>query len=154
MDRRTDRQTGMTKLKVVFHNFAKAHYNGKSIPLQAWTGPDDSRSLRLPDFKKIGTWRWQGCQPYASAAFTPEEIVLFLLSVRCWFEPRATILLIQNSNDTIGNWTCDLPAWRSVPRPTVTTTHSVFAFSEVADVRFNKDYSYTSNLPMSMNGPI
>jgi hypothetical protein len=26
--------------------------------------------LRLPDFKTIGTWRWQGCQPYASAAFT------------------------------------------------------------------------------------
>jgi len=28
---------------------------GKSIPLQAWTGPEGSRKLRLPDFKKIGT---------------------------------------------------------------------------------------------------
>jgi len=28
---------------------------GKAIPLQAWTGPYDSRRLRLPDFKKIGT---------------------------------------------------------------------------------------------------
>jgi hypothetical protein len=28
---------------------------GKAIPLQAWTGPEDSRRLRLPDFKKIGT---------------------------------------------------------------------------------------------------
>jgi hypothetical protein len=27
--------------------------------------------LRLPDFKKIGTWRWLGCQTYALAAFTP-----------------------------------------------------------------------------------
>jgi hypothetical protein len=27
----------------------------KAIPLQAWTGPEDSRSLRLPDFKTIGT---------------------------------------------------------------------------------------------------
>jgi hypothetical protein len=27
----------------------------KTIPLQAWTGPKGSRSLRLPDFKKIGT---------------------------------------------------------------------------------------------------
>jgi hypothetical protein len=28
---------------------------GKAIPLQAWTGPDGSRRLRLPDFKTIGT---------------------------------------------------------------------------------------------------
>jgi len=30
---------------------------GKAIPLQAWTGPEDSRRLRLLDFKTIGTWR-------------------------------------------------------------------------------------------------
>jgi len=28
---------------------------GKAIPVQAWTDPDDSRKLRLPDFKKNGT---------------------------------------------------------------------------------------------------
>jgi len=28
---------------------------GKAIPLQAWTSPEGSRSLRLPDFKTIGT---------------------------------------------------------------------------------------------------
>jgi hypothetical protein len=28
----------------------------KEIPLQALTGPDGSRMLRLPDFKTIGTW--------------------------------------------------------------------------------------------------
>jgi hypothetical protein len=28
---------------------------GKAIPLQALTGPDGSRGLRLPDFKTIGT---------------------------------------------------------------------------------------------------
>jgi hypothetical protein len=27
----------------------------KVIPLQAWTGPEGSRRLRLPDFKTIGT---------------------------------------------------------------------------------------------------
>jgi hypothetical protein len=30
-----------------------AHAN--AIPLQAWTGPEDYRTLRLPDFKTIGT---------------------------------------------------------------------------------------------------
>jgi hypothetical protein len=28
---------------------------GKSIPLHAWTGPEGSRRLRLPNFKTIGT---------------------------------------------------------------------------------------------------
>jgi hypothetical protein len=28
---------------------------GKAIPLQAWTGPEVSRRLRLQDFKTIGT---------------------------------------------------------------------------------------------------
>jgi hypothetical protein len=28
---------------------------GRAIPLQAWIGPEVSRSLRLPDFKTIGT---------------------------------------------------------------------------------------------------
>jgi len=27
----------------------------KAIPLQAWTGPECSRRLRLPDFKTIST---------------------------------------------------------------------------------------------------
>jgi hypothetical protein len=31
---------------------------GKGIPLQALTGPEDSRRLRLLDFKAIGTLRW------------------------------------------------------------------------------------------------
>jgi len=28
---------------------------GKAIPLQAWTDPEGSRRLRLPDFKTVGT---------------------------------------------------------------------------------------------------
>jgi hypothetical protein len=31
------------------------HKKGKSILLQAWTGPEGSSRLKLPDFKKIGT---------------------------------------------------------------------------------------------------
>jgi len=30
---------------------------GKTIPVEAWTGPEGSRSLRLPDFKTVGSWR-------------------------------------------------------------------------------------------------
>ena len=31
---------------------------GKAVPSQAWTGPEGSKRLRLPDFKTIDTLRW------------------------------------------------------------------------------------------------
>jgi hypothetical protein len=31
---------------------------GKAIPLQAWTGSEGSRRLRIPDLKTISTLRW------------------------------------------------------------------------------------------------
>jgi len=31
---------------------------GKVIPFQAWTGPEGSMRLRLPDFKTLATWMW------------------------------------------------------------------------------------------------
>ena len=33
----------------------QAYRYSKAIPLQAWTGPEGSRRLKLPDFKTIGT---------------------------------------------------------------------------------------------------
>jgi len=33
----------------------KGKGKGKAILLQAWTGPEGSRMLRIPDFKTIGT---------------------------------------------------------------------------------------------------
>jgi len=40
------------------------------VKVNVWTGPEDSRRLRLPDFETVGTWMWYGCQSYAPAAFT------------------------------------------------------------------------------------
>ena len=36
-------------------NLGNGKDKGKTIPLHAWTGPEGSRRLRLPDFKTIGT---------------------------------------------------------------------------------------------------
>jgi hypothetical protein len=49
----TGRNDGRKKLKMV-EGKAKC----KAIPLQAWTGPEVSRRLTLPDFKTIGTRMW------------------------------------------------------------------------------------------------
>ena len=42
-------------LKLTFMAGKKGKGKGKAIPLGAWTGPEGSRGLRLPDFKTIGT---------------------------------------------------------------------------------------------------
>jgi hypothetical protein len=42
----------LTPLKII--QFCKC-VKGKAIPFQAWTGPEGSRKLRLPDFKTVGT---------------------------------------------------------------------------------------------------
>jgi len=42
-------------------NHLQANVNrkrSKAIPLQAGTGPEDSRRLKFPDFKTIGTSIW------------------------------------------------------------------------------------------------
>jgi len=33
----------------------KEQGKGKAVPLQAWTGPEGSRKLRVPDFRDNGT---------------------------------------------------------------------------------------------------
>jgi len=36
----------------------KGKGEGKAIPVQGWTGPEDSRTLRFRHFITVGTWRW------------------------------------------------------------------------------------------------
>jgi hypothetical protein len=59
--------------QLIYILLAEGDIIGKAIPLQALTGPEGSRKLRLPDFKTIRIERWQGCQPYAPAAFMPRK---------------------------------------------------------------------------------
>jgi hypothetical protein len=88
---------------------------GKAIPLQTLTGPEGSRKLRLPDFKTIGTWRWQCCQPYAPAARKYFWYSFWLAGEG----PSAAgrIMSMKNSNDTIGNRSRHLPVCSAVPQP-------------------------------------
>jgi hypothetical protein len=94
---------------------------GKAIPLQALTGPDGSRRLRFPDFKTHGTLIWEGCQPYASAVFTPRKYswYSFLLEAESTPDHSATgrIMSIKNFNDTIWNRSRNLLVCSAVPQP-------------------------------------
>jgi hypothetical protein len=43
------------KISYVYIKIKQCLYKDKAIQLQAWTDPEVSRSLKLPDFKTIGT---------------------------------------------------------------------------------------------------
>jgi len=63
----------------------------ETIPVQDWTGNEGGRSSRLPHFKTVKIWGWQGRQPYAQAVFThptPREY-----SYHCWLEHELIIWL-------------------------------------------------------------
>jgi len=51
----------------------------EAAPLEACSGPEDSRKLRFPDF--MTTAQDGGCQSYPPAAFNPQEMLLVLISV-------------------------------------------------------------------------
>ena len=54
---------------------------GKAVPLQAWTGPEGSRKLRLPDF--VTTAQDGGrLSALRTGRLYPQEMLLVLTSVR------------------------------------------------------------------------
>jgi hypothetical protein len=62
----------------------------------------------------------QSFQPYAPAAFTPQEIFLILISVKRLGRPQghsAAGRIMSMKNSTIGDWTRDLPACSAQPQP-------------------------------------
>ena len=77
-------------------------HKGKAVPLQAWTGPEGSRKLNFTDF--VTTAQDGGRLPALSTdRVYPQEIVLVIISVRGWFDPR-TIVRLEGLCQWKTNW--------------------------------------------------
>ena len=91
VDGNVDHCTFLNAAELQLQNSRDFHRcKGKGVSLQAWTGPEGSRKLRLPDF--VTTAQDGGrLSALRTGRLYPQEILLVLISVRGWVDRRAIV---------------------------------------------------------------
>jgi hypothetical protein len=74
-----------------FRHFIIYWIKGKSVPLQAWSGPELSRKLRFPDLMTTAQGGGKVVSLKHRPHLPPQEILLVLISVSGWVDPRAIV---------------------------------------------------------------
>ena len=92
---------------------------GKGVPLQAWSGPEDSRNLMFPDFMTTTQDGGKAVslkhRPPLPPRNKPGTHFCYRLSRPQGHSATGRIMSLKYSNDTIGNRTRDLPVCSVVP---------------------------------------
>jgi len=96
------------------------HVIGKSVPLQAWTGPEGSRKLRLPDFVTTAQDGGKVVSLTHQPLFTPRKYSWYSFLLEAASTPRALVqsdwfYVNEKSTDTSWGRTSDLPICSTVP---------------------------------------